>query len=205
MNKALRTGMVQTLVLHRALRRILLVQWQQGPFRGRWTGLIGRYEPPRDRTPEAAASRHALALGGASISQDLLRARRRALLHFTESAGWNPQTDQPTQVLEQSSELQYVVFADVDQDVTVDLAGVAPEDVGAIPRWFDVDAIPYEAMPDDDELWYPSVIDADRTDQCCTGEFFFTGPTLQKHSIDVVDSSRLEELVVECAAMCAST
>ena len=64
----------------------------------------------------------------------------------------------------------------------VDLAGTPVETDEAEPLWFDLDAIPFDEMWEDDRHWLPLVIGGRRF----TGRWIFDGDRMLDHTLDVL-------------------
>ena len=63
-----------------------------------------------------------------------------------------------------------------------DLAGTPVETDEAEPFWFDVDAIPFDEMWEDDRHWLPLVIGGRRF----AGRWIFDGDRMLDHTLDVL-------------------
>ena len=61
-----------------------------------------------------------------------------------------------------------------------------------VPKWYPLDKLPYKDMPEDDEWWYPRVL---QNKECnkrerLLGEFTFQGSELDSHSVQSVSLQR---------------
>lgn len=68
---------------------------------------------------------------------------------------------------------------DVRVFVTSNYAGEPRETEEAIPLWFELDAIPYDEMWEDDQYWLPRVLRGDTVD----GRFIFDADKMLDHEI----------------------
>jgi 8-oxo-dGTP pyrophosphatase MutT (NUDIX family) len=112
--------------------RILLGRKKRGFGEGLWNGFGGKLTP--GETPEQAAVRETHEESGVLVT-DL---RKRGVLTFTIIG--NP-------------ELMEVHFFS-----TSEFAGEPVETEEMAPRWFDLDAVPYETMFPDDRHWLPLLL-----------------------------------------------
>ena len=64
-----------------------------------------------------------------------------------------------------------------------DYTGTPEETDEAVPLWFAIDAIPYEEMWEDDEIWLPEVLNGKNIN----GKFIFDGDKLLHHKLVVSD------------------
>ena len=170
---------VQILVI-RGNQDILLGKWCGGELEGRYTGLLGAWEP--GERPEAAAVRVARALCGLQVDPE--RLEPRALLDFIE-------VDQATGDLGSPlAELQFLYRVGGSAPLAgLDMAG---NDV-IVPEWIALDRVPYDQMPADDALWYPPVLL--EGGDLLRGSFTFRGQQLLEHHLERVSSVELQELI----------
>lgn len=141
----------QLLIVDASTRRILLGKHTRGEFEGRYTGFIAPVEPEEDFLPVDVARTKALSNANLNpVACDLLREDDLAERGRFVFDGW---TEGP------AVEHEFVAVFRKTQDVeTLFVETDAPGDV--IPTWFDINAIPYDDMPDDDAKWYPSCLAA---------------------------------------------
>ncbi len=131
-------------------REVLLGFKKAGFGAGRWVGLGGHIEDGEE--PAEAAAREVAEESGLTVSG----LEHVASLNFIFPArpAWNQTAD---------------VF------VTSDFAGEAAESDEIIPRWFRMDAMPFDGMWDDARYWMPLVLEGERVsaditfaDDCAT-------------------------------------
>jgi 8-oxo-dGTP diphosphatase len=116
-----------------AHREVLLGFKKTGFGAGRWVGLGGHIEDGEE--PAEAAAREVAEESGLTVSGLV----HMASLNFVFPArpAWNQTAD---------------VF------VTSDFAGEAAESDEVIPRWFGIDALPFDGMWNDARYWMPLVL-----------------------------------------------
>lgn len=68
---------------------------------------------------------------------------------------------------------------DVSVFVANSFIGTPTETDEAEPLWFELDAIPYDEMWEDDRIWLPRVLQGERVD----GKFVFDSDRMESHSI----------------------
>lgn len=174
------TTLQTTLVFLQKDGQILLGKKQRGHGKGKWNGAGGKCKP--HEWPEAAARREAREeLGVAAMHLEPV-----AVLYFTQ---------QPT-IDEYSSITTYVYLCrewegePVNSDELSDLT------------WFDITAIPYETMWEDDTYWLPQVLAGDKV----TGKFEFDGDyRMTSHDVTINGAdqptldipARVEEILSE--------
>ncbi len=141
----------QLLVIDASTNRILLGKHARGEFEGRYTGFIAPVEPEEDLLPADVARIKALTNANLNpLACDLLREddfaeRGRFVFH-----GW---TEGP------AIEHEFVGVFRKTRDVEMLFVKTdAPGDI--TPTWFNLDAIPYDDMPEDDAKWYPACLAA---------------------------------------------
>jgi len=131
-------------------REVLLGFKKAGFGAGRWVGLGGHIEDGEE--PAEAAAREVTEESGLTVSGLV----HMASLNFVFPArpSWNQTAD---------------VF------VTSDFDGEAAESDEVIPRWFGIDALPFDGMWDDARYWMPLVLAGERVwaditfaDDCAT-------------------------------------
>jgi 8-oxo-dGTP diphosphatase len=131
-------------------REVLLGFKKAGFGAGRWVGLGGHIED--GEAPAEAAAREVTEESGLTVSGRV----HMASLNFVFPArpSWNQTAD---------------VF------VTSDFDGEAAESDEVIPRWFGIDALPFDGMWDDARYWMPLVLAGERVcaditfaDDCAT-------------------------------------
>ena len=118
--------------------KVLLVKHTSGMYAGRWTGLIA---PCVDGEPPVAAAARAALQVGFSLPESALRLR--AVLDFDDRSCGERYTE------------RVVVSCLADSDKTVATPTAQLE-----PAWHPVGALPFSAMPADDEHWYPAALSA---------------------------------------------
>ena len=67
-----------------------------------------------------------------------------------------------------------------------------------VPKWYPLDKLPYKDMPEDDEWWYPRVL---QNKECnkrerLLGEFTFQGSELDSHSVQSVSLQRKKMMLL---------
>ncbi len=67
-----------------------------------------------------------------------------------------------------------------------DFSGEPQETEEAIPIWYDLDAIPDDEMPEDDDLWLPLVIEGRRF----RGRFVFDDDVMLDYALEIEDETR---------------
>lgn len=181
----MRTVLVQTLITRR--NQVLLGRWRpgSGPFAGRLTGVLGQAKAPPGGpppTPEAAAAAACSELLGVHV--DPWRLRRRALFHFEER---DPSDAAAALLGDRYSEHQLVLRLGPDEAS----GGSDDFEPRATERfepfgWFGPTEMPYNLMPEDDEVWYDRVVFQDHR---LRGNFAFEGTRLAAHSVEEVDAA----------------
>ena len=126
-----RPELIGTLMFIREQHRVLLIRKKRGLGAGRINAPGGKVEA--GESPLACAVRETREEIGVTVRQAALMAE----LRFVE------RVDQ-----------QWYGYAFVASDYD----GVPTETIEAAPRWFTVDAIPYDEMWKDDRLWLPHVL-----------------------------------------------
>ncbi len=136
--------------------RILLIRKKRGLGAGKINGPGGRLEPGEQ--PSAGAARE---------------------LHEELGVRAGPLTrlgDHRFQFVDGYSIYVHVYW-------TSDVEGTPIETDEATPFWYEVDAIPFDEMWEDDRLWLPLVLEGRRF----SGYWIFDGDTLLDYRLDVLD------------------
>ena len=174
------TKLCQTLIVRKG--RILLGTWKKGPFAGRITGLLGKTKFD-DQTPEQVAQRQCLELAEVCVDPNLVS--RRALFAFLEKDADHPSAkDMGSAYVEH----QLIYNADLAEFIGGIELGKPQETDDFKPKWYSIDKLPFKDMPEDDEWWYPRVL---QNKECSKrerllGEFIFQGSELTNHSVQSV-------------------
>lgn len=151
--------LAQLLLVDPQESRILLAYHKTGDFEGAYTGLLDTVKEQED--PRDAVRRIALALAGIRVeSVDL-----RAVLEFSSPA--------------YETVDEYEFHSDAYEGTPRECDQVRPE-------WFALDRIPYERMPADDAIWYPTFLAGGL--QVGTFHFASDQQTLEHHTLTQVDS-----------------
>lgn len=160
------TDIRRTLLLLKRDGQILLAMKKRGFGEGKWNGVGGKLEP------------------GETIEQALVR-------ECQEEIGVTPLEHR------QVAELDFVQDADTREPwhmyvyvyVSESWEGEITESEEMMPKWFDTDRIPFNAMWDDDEFWLPQVL----AGQKVTGEFTFDiNDKMLTHDVRAVEELPLE-------------
>ena len=150
----------RTLLLLKSNDQILLAMKKRGFGEGKWNGVGGKIEV------------------GESIEQALVR-------ECQEEIGVTPKN------WRQVAELDFVQDANTPNPwhmyihayITNEWEGEPIETEEMMPKWFDVEDIPYGDMWDDDEFWLPQIL----ADKKVFGEFTFDeNDRLLTHDVQVV-------------------
>lgn len=158
----------RTLLLLKSDDQILLAMKKRGFGAGKWNGVGGKIE------------------AGESIESALVR-------ECQEEIGVTPKN------WRQVAELDFVQDAEtadpwhmyVHAYITNEWEGEPVESEEMMPKWFDIEDIPYGDMWDDDEFWLPQVLD----DKKVYGEFTFDeNDKLLTHDVRVVTELPNEQL-----------
>ena len=139
--------------------RILLIRKKRGLGAGKINGPGGRIE--RGETPEAAAARE--------LEEEL----------GVQAPGAVRLGDHRFQFVDGYSTYVHVFRAEALQGTPVE----TPE---AVPMWFDLDAIPFDEMWEDDRFWLPLLIAGQRF----SGYWIFDGDRMLDYRRDVLDGKR---------------
>mmetsp|Transcript_9146 Transcript_9146/g.18925 ORF Transcript_9146/g.18925 Transcript_9146/m.18925 type:complete len:175 (+) Transcript_9146:213-737(+) len=139
--------LVQTLILN-DLDEVLLVKWDDGPNKGRYTGCLG--EVGDGESDEASAVTVVQQLVGLELQAD--RLKKVAGFDFVEDGD------------DDCHEVEFVYRASRTE------ATKSRRDTDVKARWFKIDEIPYSSMPADDAIWYPLVL---RENYFLSGTFRF--------------------------------
>lgn len=151
----------RTLLLLKSNDQILLAMKKRGFGAGKWNGVGGKIEQSE------------------SIEQALVR-------ECQEEIGVTPKNWQ------QVAELDFVQDAEtpdpwhmyVHAYITNEWDGEPAESEEMMPKWFDVEDIPYGDMWGDDEFWLPQVLNGDKV----MGKFTFDiNDKLLTHDVEVVE------------------
>lgn len=174
------TKLCQTLIVRKG--RILLGTWKKGPFAGRVTGLLGKTKFDAE-TPEQVAKRQCFELAEVNVEPSLVS--RRALFAFLEKDAEHPSAQDMGNTY---VEHQLIYNADLAEYVGANPLGKPKETDDFVPKWYPLDKLPYKDMPEDDEWWYPRVL---QNKECnkrerLLGEFTFQGSELDSHSVQSV-------------------
>lgn len=168
MTKETHPDIRRTLLFLKSDDQILLAMKKRGFGAGKWNGAGGKIE------------------AGESIEQALVR-------ECQEEIGVTPKS------WRQVAELDFVQDAEtpdpwhmyVHAYITNEWDGQPSESEEMMPKWFDVDDIPYGDMWDDDEFWLPQVLDGKKV----YGEFTFDeNDKLLTHDVRVVTELPNERL-----------
>jgi len=157
---------------------VLLGRWKSGAFKDRISGCIGQTIDSNE-TIQNASVRITKELTGLQINPDFLKIQ--ALLTFYEEDVKTPSA----QVLgDEYKELQ--LYYDGDKHEKADVKKTNSLDLFKetelfIPKWYHIDKIPYDEMPEDDIHWYPLFLSG----KCLTGEFRFQGTQLINHKLHI--------------------
>lgn len=153
---------ILTLCLLHQHPRILLGMKKRGFGEGRWNGFGGKLEP--GETIEEAARREFLEEAGITVGP----ITKQGLLEFTFEG--NPEM------------LEVHVFK------ATEYTGTPVESDEMKPQWFDVDAIPFDKMWQDDEIWFPVFFHG----QNFIGHFQFSADEqLLSHDVKIIDDTAL--------------
>ena len=172
------TKLCQTLIVRKG--RVLLGTWKKGPFAGRVTGLLGKAKFDQE-TPEMVSQRKCLELAQVTIDPRLVS--RRALFAFIENDKDHPSA---RSLGEEYVETQLIYNADVAELVGGVALGKPTETDEFVPKWYALDKLPFKDMPEDDEWWYPRVLE---DQERLFGEFVFIGSALQSHEVKSVTAA----------------
>ena len=159
---------------------MLLGTWKKGPFAGRVTGLLGKAKFDQE-TPEMVSQRKCLELAQVTIDPRLVS--RRALFAFIENDKDHPSA---RSLGEEYVETQLIYNADVAELVGGVALGKPTETDEFVPKWYALDKLPFKDMPEDDEWWYPRVLE---DQERLFGEFVFIGSALQSHEVKSVTAA----------------
>mmetsp|Transcript_3842 Transcript_3842/g.8694 ORF Transcript_3842/g.8694 Transcript_3842/m.8694 type:complete len:313 (+) Transcript_3842:127-1065(+) len=173
--------LVQTLITHQG--KVLLGRWRSGSLAGRVTGLLGQASVPDVQhrfQPEIAAIGVCRDLLGADVvaNVDPRRLRRRGLFSFKEN---DVSTGVAAELGETYVEHQLVLKLTSEEAQGLNLA---PSESFEPIGWFERGSVPFKEMPEDDEVWYDSVVFDDKT---IRGSFVFNGTKLLEHQLEDVD------------------
>ena len=122
-------------------RQVLLAMKKRGFGQGKWNGPGGKVE--RGETVRAAAVRECREETNVDVHPDRLFAAGRLLFTFPDRDEWKDQT----------------CFVFVAAGVDAATAAAATETDEMRPAWFGIDAIPLDAMWQDDRLWLPALLE----------------------------------------------
>lgn len=172
------TVLVQTLVVRGG--QVLLGRWRagSGPFEGRLSGLLGRAGgPPGEAlpTPESVAAGVCTELLGPGVQVDPRRLRRRAFFQFEER---DPLDGAAKSLGTRYSEHQFLLRLRPGEAFEP-----AATETFAPAGWFGPEDIPFDRMPEDDQLWYEQVLYKERR---LRGSFAFEGTRLAEHHLEEV-------------------
>ena len=159
---------------------LLTGTWKKGPFAGRVTGLLGKAKFDQE-TPEMVSQRKCLELAQVTIDPRLVS--RRALFAFIENDKDHPSA---RSLGEEYVETQLIYNADVAELVGGVALGKPTETDEFVPKWYALDKLPFKDMPEDDEWWYPRVLE---DQERLFGEFVFIGSALQSHEVKSVTAA----------------
>lgn len=152
----------RTLLLLRRDNEVLLAMKKRGFGQGKWNGVGGKIEP--NETLEDALVRECQE----EINVTPTSWRAVAELDFVQDA----ETDEPWHMF------VYAYIADAWE-------GEPSESEEMQPAWYDIEAIPYDSMWDDDQYWLPLVLRGDKV----IGNFTFDiHDHLMTHDIQTVES-----------------
>ena len=167
----MRTHLVQTLIRCSKSNRILLGRWNDGPFQGRISGLLGQ---ARAKCANDAAKQVVKRMIDFEVpDSSKLTPCARFIFHEED------ETDGAAELLGSTyEETQFLL----DLDDSFETKQIRDE---FSPIWFDLDQIPYSEMPEDDLIWYPRVLN---NDEILNGTFRFRGTKLLDYNIEEVDS-----------------
>ncbi len=132
--------------------KILLHYKKRGHGKGKWNGVGGKIET--GETPEECAVREAQE----EMSANIRNLQKVGVIEFYDVRGedW----------------IVYIFRGEID--------GVPKESEESVPRWFPVNAIPYEDMWEDDRYWLPLVINGLKF----RAKFWFSGENMKKFVIE---------------------
>jgi len=171
MNSKAQHRLIQVLLTKK--KSILLGKHKVGPFEGRWTGLISPWRANTSWQTEARKATHMLA--GINISSPQVKMNQNAILTFEELRK-GPQ-NLPSHTIE------YQIVANINS--LSEEQSKATDTAEFEFKWYPFSEIPYDAMPADDELWYPFVLQG----KFLRGHFVFDGVKLVSHSVNTVQDS----------------
>ena len=170
---------LQTLIIQDG--QVLLGRWHEGMFAGKLTGCLGA-TLSADESLCVAARRIVRSL--CQIDLEPTRLQPRAHFVFQE--------------MDQSNAVATAFGTTYGETQLLFDAGAAPalelqpERTPAFePMWFDFDDVPFDQMPEDDAVWYPSFL---RGAIMC-GEFKFDGTRLVSHNVTECSAAELEEAI----------
>lgn len=118
--------------------RILLAMKKRGFGAGKWNGAGGKIDA--EETVTEAAVRELHEETGVAISPESLEPRGILHYHFLQKPEWD---------------------RDVHVFVSHGYKGGFQETEEMRPEWFDIDAIPFDAMWNNDRYWLPRVIEGE--------------------------------------------
>lgn len=161
MSKETHPDIRRTLLLLRRDNEILLAMKKRGFGAGKWNGAGGKIE------------------SGESLIEALIR-------ETEEEINVTPTNYRPV------AELDFIQDTDTDDPWHMYIyayicdawEGEPTESEEMRPQWYDIDAIPYEEMWDDDQYWMPQVLQGQKV----TGTFTFdVNDRMISHSVTVVE------------------
>jgi mutator protein MutT len=161
MTKETHPDIRRTLLFLRRDHQILLAMKKRGFGKGKWNGAGGKIE------------------SGETIEQALVRESQ-------EEIGVTPRN------WRQVAELDFVQDAQTDEPwhmyvhayITEQWDGEPIESEEMLPKWFNLEDIPYGNMWDDDEFWLPQVLGGDKV----YGEFTFDiNDKMLTHDVRVIE------------------